>query len=321
MADEFAPPKFFAYVRGMEHDQLFAEFNVRAARQVTLGAEVRMRAEYNIKEKRKLKSVTEERDILLKARDKEIESLKAQLLVKEAEAAEAIRLRAKAVKFESAEKSLRDEAATLVWKRRGVTAAKSQSDDLAGRVHELEASSAGLQEKVATYEDFIDQIEKFQDEQMEIVHEKFNKLDADFTETCLHLKEIFYPHLLTTIAGCRWLLTYDMKLAVLKCLNSLEALADVAAFNPSAEGDFISALQEVQNVNFSLLSELRRHGGASNVAIDTTTALSVTPASASTIPPISTNDYQVVHVDGQEGTVADVNPFPNVEDAELNVLE
>ncbi|GKG15427.1 hypothetical protein Tco_0357750, partial [Tanacetum coccineum] len=30
--DEFAPPKFFTSVRGMEHDQLFTEFNVGAAR-------------------------------------------------------------------------------------------------------------------------------------------------------------------------------------------------------------------------------------------------------------------------------------------------
>ncbi|GJZ40931.1 hypothetical protein Tco_0587817, partial [Tanacetum coccineum] len=90
MVDEFAPPKFFASVRRMEHGQLFVEFNVGAAGQMTLGAEVRMRAEYNIKDKRRLKSVVEERDILLKAMDKEIESLKAQLLVKEAEAAEAV---------------------------------------------------------------------------------------------------------------------------------------------------------------------------------------------------------------------------------------
>ncbi|GJW21954.1 hypothetical protein Tco_0032576 [Tanacetum coccineum] len=32
MVDEFAPLKFFASVRGMEHDQLFTEFNVGAAR-------------------------------------------------------------------------------------------------------------------------------------------------------------------------------------------------------------------------------------------------------------------------------------------------
>nr|GEV45797.1 hypothetical protein [Tanacetum cinerariifolium] len=78
MVDEFAYPKFFAYVRGMKHDQLFTEFNVRAARQISLSVEVRM-----------------------------------QLLLREAEATEAIRLRALASNFEAVEKSLRDETNAL----------------------------------------------------------------------------------------------------------------------------------------------------------------------------------------------------------------
>ncbi|GJV82205.1 hypothetical protein Tco_1518075 [Tanacetum coccineum] len=49
---------------------------------ISLSAEVRMRAEYNIKEKRKLRAVVEEKDILLKAKGEEVDSLKAQLLVK-----------------------------------------------------------------------------------------------------------------------------------------------------------------------------------------------------------------------------------------------
>nr|GEZ97832.1 putative serine decarboxylase [Tanacetum cinerariifolium] len=67
--------------------------------------------------------------------------------------------------------------------------------------------------------------------------------------------------------------------------------------------------------------------GTSGAAPDTTTALSVTSISGSTIPPISTDDYKVVHTDGQEGTggetVADesVVPYPNVSDTELDVLE
>ncbi|GKG64489.1 hypothetical protein Tco_0659592, partial [Tanacetum coccineum] len=39
-----------------------------------------MRAEYNIKERRRLNSVVEEKNSLLKAKDEEVESLKAQLL-------------------------------------------------------------------------------------------------------------------------------------------------------------------------------------------------------------------------------------------------
>nr|GFA27143.1 NBS-LRR protein [Tanacetum cinerariifolium] len=71
--------------------------------------EVRMRAEYNIREKRRLKSVVEEKNQLLKARDEEIENLKARLLLKESKAAEDIRLRTEAFELETAEKSLRDE--------------------------------------------------------------------------------------------------------------------------------------------------------------------------------------------------------------------
>ncbi|GJU00785.1 putative DEAD-box ATP-dependent RNA helicase 29 isoform X2 [Tanacetum coccineum] len=176
MIEEFAPPKFFASVREIEHDKLFTEFSVGVARQISLSAEVRMRAEYNIRERKKLKSIVEEKDALQKAKDMEIESLRAQLLVREAEAAEAIRLCAEAARLESAEKSLRDEVHVLKDHNTGleqekselvmkvsdlaasvkvreqeaadldaqVTAVNSQSDNLVGRVDELETSSAGL---------------------------------------------------------------------------------------------------------------------------------------------------------------------------------
>ncbi|GKA23347.1 hypothetical protein Tco_0709309 [Tanacetum coccineum] len=69
--------------------------------------------------------------------------------------------------------------------------------------------------------------------------------------------------------------------------------------------------------------------GTSGAAPDTTTTLSTTHASASSIPLISTDDYVVAHEDNQESTGADgqagvgtdVNPFPNVDDAELDVSQ
>ncbi|GJY04491.1 hypothetical protein Tco_0370431 [Tanacetum coccineum] len=477
MLDEFAPLKFFASIREMKHDQLFTEFNVGAARKISLSAEVRMRAENNIKEKRRLRSVVDEQTKLLKVRDGEIENLKAQLLLKEAEAAEAIRLRAEASKFEAIEKSLQDEVRVL--KNHNTTLEKDKSEldvkvaDLVASVkvreqeatglvmlivdfvHKRETSFAGLQEKVMVYEDCMSQLDKFQDERMEVVYEKFSKLHDDFIEMALHLEEKFYPHLLTTIVGRRWLLTYGMKLVVAKCLNSPEylsalgaaigkaiekgmqdglaagithgqegkVLTDVVAFNPSTESDYISALQDLQSVSFSLLADLKSNedaslktlmdilrldetlaerldlnesqphvyqlmvpvhhspdqtvigaialslsldvshsrvqrikeniankrpalrdvfvtlaeplsivslegtGSTSGTAPDTTTTLSTTYMSTSSIPPISTDDYMVTHADSQEGTGtdrqtgvgADVNPFPNVEDAELDI--
>ncbi|GKD30871.1 hypothetical protein Tco_1241649 [Tanacetum coccineum] len=169
------------------------------------------------------------------------------------------------------------------------------------------------------------------------------------------------------------------------------ALTDVAAYNSSAEADYISALQHLQNVNFSLLAELRCNKDASvdtlmnilrleetlaerlgltelqphidqllvpiyhspdkvvvgatalSLALDvsnirpfsaevlmgtegtsdavpatadTTTTLSTTFASASTIAPISIDDYEVVGTDDQANAYGNAKPFPNVDDAE-----
>nr|GEV02431.1 transposase (putative), gypsy type [Tanacetum cinerariifolium] len=261
MVDEFAPPKFFTSVRGMEHDQLFTEFNVGAARQMSLSDEGE----------------------LLTVREEEIKNLKARLLLREAKATEAIRLHAEASNFEAVEKL-----------NALITSVKSRIDSLVDQVHELEISSSELQEKVAVYQNCKEQLEKFQDDQMKVVNDKFEKLYTDFVEIALHLEGKFYPHLLTTISGRRWLLTQGMKLAIIKCLNSpgylfaLEAaisktiemgmqdglsaginhgkegvvLTDVASHNPSAEVDYISALQQLQNVNFPLLVKLKSNKDA-----------------------------------------------------------
>ncbi|GJV01794.1 hypothetical protein Tco_1335363 [Tanacetum coccineum] len=106
-----------------------------------------------------------------------------------------------------------------------VTSVKSRNDNLVDRLHELEISSSRLQEKVTVYQNCMEQLEKFQDDQMKVVNDKFDKLYTDFVEMALHLEEKFYPHLLTNISDRRWLLTQGMKLAIIKCLNSPEYLS------------------------------------------------------------------------------------------------
>ncbi|GJW92986.1 hypothetical protein Tco_0172658 [Tanacetum coccineum] len=113
MIDHFTPPAFFKTVRGMEHEQLFAEFNVSAARNLSLSSEVRMRAEYNILEKRKWRSLAEEKDSLLGAKDKEIEELRSQLLKAKEESVVVAQLRARVSSLEAIEGSLRGEVASV----------------------------------------------------------------------------------------------------------------------------------------------------------------------------------------------------------------
>ncbi|GKA45858.1 hypothetical protein Tco_0738654 [Tanacetum coccineum] len=88
-----APLAFFSALRTMYYDQLYTKFNVRAARQVCLGAEVRSCAEHELELKEKLRAKHAARGRLLEEKDLEILRLKSQLAEKEAEAAEVIRLR------------------------------------------------------------------------------------------------------------------------------------------------------------------------------------------------------------------------------------
>ncbi|GJV89393.1 hypothetical protein Tco_1533331, partial [Tanacetum coccineum] len=423
MLDEFAPLKFFSSIHEMEHDQLFTEFNVGNARQVSLSAE---------------------------AKGEEVDSLKAQLLVKEAEAAEAIRLRAEASKFEAVEKSLRDEVESL--KKRNitlekeksmldvrvsdlaatvrvreqeaadsdamVTAVKLQNDKLADQVHALEVTCSSLRDQIPTYERLKEQFEEFQDVQMRMVGDKLAKLE------CLNSSE-YLSALGAAISRAIEKGMQDGLAAGIEHGAHDRSLEDLVAYNPSAEEDYNAALQELRSLDFSLLAELKSHkdasvetimnllrlesplvdapgmsdlqpdvdqlmvpihwsedqavlgstsllfalsvsrdrverirknitehrsaltgvyvplveplsiaalesaAGTSGTVPDTTTALSLTFASTSTIPPISTDDYEIVHADGQEGadadgqtsTGADANPFPSTDDAELNVPE
>ncbi|GKA64007.1 hypothetical protein Tco_0763613 [Tanacetum coccineum] len=70
-----------------------AEFNVGAVCQTYLSTEVRLWSEHNYMEKKKFENRFQRQADLLKEKDAEITSLKAQLSPKEAETAEAIRLR------------------------------------------------------------------------------------------------------------------------------------------------------------------------------------------------------------------------------------
>ncbi|GJW98854.1 hypothetical protein Tco_0180662 [Tanacetum coccineum] len=294
MIDHFTPPAFFKIVRGMEHEQLFAEFNVSAARNLSLSSEVRMRAEYNILEKRKWRSRAEEKDSLLGAKDKEIGELRSQLLKAKEESVAVTQLRARVSSLESIEGSLRGEVASvkgyndLLEQERTVlrlqvsnlestvaekdrelsdleissSSLRSQNQGLVSQVHELETSSARLREQLDLYEE--------------------------------NMKR-FHPHLLNVVTGRRWLLTHGMKLLMAKCLNSTEymealgnafsraiekgmqeglaagiehgqagrCLTNLEAYIPSEEDDFNSVVCDLRGLNFPLLQELSNKKDAS----------------------------------------------------------
>ncbi|GKB21762.1 hypothetical protein Tco_0855685 [Tanacetum coccineum] len=160
-----------------------------------------MRIEYCLSERKRLESECEKEADLLKARDKEIESLKAQLLLKETEATEATRFCVQVSATEGTKKMHDDEIDALKQKN---MALENEKESLDGKVvHAQEATCSGLRDQVSGYEMLKEQIKEFQDAQMNLVNDKVAKLDADLLEMALHLEEKFYPHLITTISGRR----------------------------------------------------------------------------------------------------------------------
>ncbi|GJS15296.1 hypothetical protein Tco_0409768 [Tanacetum coccineum] len=223
MTDRLAPPALFTQLRAMDYDHLYSEFNVEAARQVCLGAEVRMRAEHTLEKKIELEDKCAGQAILLSERDTEIAHLKSLLSLKEAEATEAISLRGQLTGLKTADASKSAELRALKEKN---FALEGEKNALCDRVEALESAAASkeLNSKVASLESerdclvtqrsslesafelFREQVEKMQDEQVGVLIDRVAAIDSDLVEMALHMDAEFYPRYLTTIAGRRWLL-------------------------------------------------------------------------------------------------------------------
>nr|GFA82354.1 hypothetical protein [Tanacetum cinerariifolium] len=293
--DDIAGPSYFARKdlsmgsRELNSETLHQSLMWVPPRQACLNAEVRMRTEYCLSEKKRLQSECEKQADLLKVTEKshasEIDALKQKNvgLVNEKES-----LDEKVAELQSlvSSKDLKLKELNVV-----VSSLRSQKDGLVSQVHELEVTCSSLCERLSGYENLIDRLEEFQDVQLKVVNDKVAKLDADLADMACHLEKKLYPHLLTTISGQRWLLTHGLKLVLVKCLNSSEYLTalgdaiirsirkgmqdglaaridhgregrnliDVAAYNPSVETNINYVLQELCELDYPLLAELKSH--------------------------------------------------------------
>ncbi|GJZ01411.1 hypothetical protein Tco_0519372 [Tanacetum coccineum] len=266
--DELAPQCFFPVVHNMEHDQLFNEFNVGTARQVCLSVEVRTRAEFNIRERRRLSTKCEEQESLLVQTNEENASLKKQLLLKEAEAVEAIRLRGQAYAFEATEKSLQEEVKLL---RERSLALEKERDSLV-----VASTRSWLQDKEC--EDAQTQIPPLL-LSSRMMCTSWNPLALISARRLLpevafgsrHEARCREVPKFPRVSFCSWDICWpaiskekQSGLAV-GIIHGREGrnLEDVAAYNPSTDADYDAAMQQFHDVSFSLFSELKSRKDAS----------------------------------------------------------
>ncbi|GJS33525.1 hypothetical protein Tco_0531907 [Tanacetum coccineum] len=214
------------YLRTMDYDHLYFEFNVGAARQVCLGAEVRIRAEHTLEKKNELEDK-------YAAKGDELRDLKEKDFALEGEK-NVLSERVEALESAAASKELNSKVASLEFER----------DCLVTQRNSLESA----------FEFFKEQVEKKQDKQVGVLGDRVAAIYSDLMKMALHMDAEFYPRYLTVIAGRRWLFSRGLKLVLSKCLSSPEYL--------SAMGEAIGRAID-KGVSFSLLAQLETHKYAS----------------------------------------------------------
>nr|GEW92600.1 hypothetical protein [Tanacetum cinerariifolium] len=206
------------------------QFNVGTTHQACLNAEVRMQTEYCLSERKRLECECDKQADLLKVRDAEIESLKAQLLLKETKVAKAVHLCAQVSAFEVMEKRHASEIDALKQK------------NLA-----FENKKGSIDEKVAELQSLVSSKDLKLKELNVVVSSLMSQKDALGAAISRSIKKGMQDGLATRMD------------------HGMEgrSLTDVAAYNPSTEADFNFALQELCELDYPLLSELKSHKDAS----------------------------------------------------------
>ncbi|GKC48277.1 hypothetical protein Tco_1065999 [Tanacetum coccineum] len=190
-------------------------------------------------------------------RNAEITALKTRLEKVEREAAEVVALRGYVSELEAGTAVKSGEVDTL----------SKQNAELSGKVSAFEYERRELnrhiikrlQNEVAGEAKLREEFKYFQDAAERHFAERADTLDAQIADVRRDMDNDLYPHMLTDIAGRRWVVRHGFRLVVYKCARSVEcrsALGKIEAYDLEVEGKYVAAVFEFENVSFPLLDEL-----------------------------------------------------------------
>nr|GEZ31598.1 hypothetical protein [Tanacetum cinerariifolium] len=196
------------------------------------------------------------------------------------------------LRFEQEAKLLRKSVAQVAHRDQRIQARESEIKNLealletkAGMKRAAEEKSAGLSQELermcAQFSKLQVAFEDYKRQQDQMVEQRSAEMDARLDALSIDFDEELYPHMLTAIAGRRWVIGHGLRLAMMKCAKSLEmrhAFADVVsagvtkgmseglkhgvehghaqltvesleAYDPEAEAKFAASLQSLKDLN------------------------------------------------------------------------
>nr|GEY15685.1 hypothetical protein [Tanacetum cinerariifolium] len=178
------------------------QYNVNLARQVAMGSQLWLRFEQESKLLKKSIAQVARRDKRIHARENEIKNLETLL---EAET--------------DMKKTMKGKSAELCKELENLRALFSDlqmsNDHLSHQVSTLQAQVTGEEKLKAAFEEF----KQYEDNRVE---QCCAEIDARLDALSIDFDEELYLHMLTAIAGRRWVIGHGLRLAVMKCGESTE---------------------------------------------------------------------------------------------------
>ncbi|GKE40200.1 hypothetical protein Tco_1463605, partial [Tanacetum coccineum] len=270
VVDHIAPPRYFSELPHMPNDEFLSQYNINMAKQVAMGSQMRLRFDAEAKLLKKFVAQVARHDQRIATREKHIKDLEAQL------ESEINMKKATEVKNSEVTKELED----LRMRFSGLKVGNTQ---LSHQVSVLQARVMGEEKIMAAFEVF----KKHEDER---VNARCAEMDARLDALSIDFDKELYPHMLTLIAGRRWVLGHGLRLVVMKCAESTELrqafanvvsariakgmseglkysvehgkvgleLTAVEAYDPEADSKYVAALHNLKDLNYPLIDELEQ---------------------------------------------------------------
>nr|GEY37874.1 hypothetical protein [Tanacetum cinerariifolium] len=195
------------------------------------------------------------------------------------------------LRFEQEAKLLKKSVAQVARRDKRIQAREleiKKPGSVAGDRAGIKRAVDALQQQVSGEESLKAAFEDYKRKQDQMVEQRCAEMDARLDAMSIDFDEELYPHMLTAIAGRKWVIGYGLRLATMKCAESLEmrqAFADVVsegiakgmsedlkhgvehghaqwtiesleAYDPEAEAKFATALQSLKDLKIPLLDQL-----------------------------------------------------------------
>ncbi|GJV11086.1 hypothetical protein Tco_1352627 [Tanacetum coccineum] len=281
-------------LRWTPQTHFLSQYNMNLARQVAMGSQLRLRFEQEVRLLKKARAKIARRDQRIQVREEEIKKLDQEVKSLRATETEVHGLRNQTKNLETlleAEADMKKAAeaknAELTKELESLRVRFSDlqvnNNQLSQQVSNLQAQITGEEKIKAAFEEF----KKYEDARVE---QRCAEMDARLDALSIDFDEELYPHMLTAIAGRRWVIGHGIRLAVMKCAESTKLrqvfanvvsagiakgmseglkygiehgkagrdLVDVEAYDPEANDKLVKALQDLKDLKYPMVDQLER---------------------------------------------------------------